>query len=131
MQSLVEPLSDLHRVLTGHAVGDEQDLVGMNRGLQTLQLAHHVVVDLQTTRCVDDDHAIARALRLLDALLRDLLDVTRRAIGVYGHVELRTERLQLIDSRGTVDVSRDETRRLSLGFELSSELRGGRRLSGA
>ena len=66
-ESRVEALGDLHGVLAGHAVGDEQDLVGLDGGLELLELRHHVVVDLQTSRGVDDHDAIARAARLVDA----------------------------------------------------------------
>ena len=62
--ALVEALRDLHRVLAGHAVGDEQDLVRVDRRLEPLQLLHHLVVDLQAAGGVDDDDAVARALRL-------------------------------------------------------------------
>ena len=55
---------------------------------------------------VDDHDAVARALRLLDAGLGDPHDVLRVALGVDRHVELRAERLELIDGGGAVDVAR-------------------------
>ena len=57
----VEALRDLHRVLAGHAVGDEQDLVRLDRRLEALELGHHRVVDLQAAGGIDEHHAIARA----------------------------------------------------------------------
>jgi hypothetical protein len=107
----VEALRDLHGILARHAVGDEEDLVGMDRRLETLELLHHVVVDLQSTGGIDDDHAIARALRLFDAGLGNSHDVLRIALGVDGHIELCAERLELIDGRRSVDVAGDKTRR--------------------
>ena len=129
VQPRVEALRDLHRVLSGHAVGDEQDLVGMDRRLETLELLHHVVVDLQTAGRVDDHDAVAGALGLLDAGLRDPNDVLRVALGVHRDVELRAERFELIDGGWPIDVARHEARRPILGFELSGELGGGGRLS--
>jgi hypothetical protein len=52
-ERLVEPLRDPHRVLAGHAVGHQQDLVRLDRGLDAGELAHHLVVDLQPARGVD------------------------------------------------------------------------------
>ena len=69
------------------------------------------------------------APRRLDAGLGDLHDVLRRAIRVDRHVELRAERLELVDGGGSIDVARDESRLSAFGFELTRELRGGCRLS--
>ncbi len=127
----VEALRDLHRVLTGHAVGDEQDLVGVDRRLEPLQLVHHVVVDLQTAGGVDDDDAIARAARR--PRCRPCAIFTTScvvAIGVDRNVELRAERLELVDGGGTIDVARDEPRLPAFALELARELRRGGRLSG-
>ena len=70
-----KPCAILHRVLSGHAVGDEEDLVGLDRLLEARELVHHLVVDLQPAGGVDDHDAVARAACLLDAALRDLHDV--------------------------------------------------------
>jgi hypothetical protein len=100
----------------------------MDRRLETLELLHHVVVDLQTASRVDDHDAVAGALGLLDAGLRDPNDVLRIALGIHWDVELRAERFELIDGGGPIDVARHETRRPILGFELSGELGGSGRL---
>ena len=52
------------------------------------------------------------------------------AVGVHRDVELLAERLELVDSGGTIDVARDETRWRLLALELARELGGGRRLTG-
>ena len=128
----VEALRDLHRVLAGHPVGHEQDLVGMHRVLQAAQLVHHVLVDLQPARGVDDDHAIARAPRLLDAGARDLHDVLRRR-------DRRTPGRRAACRASRAGRSRrDGTRRAaiearlpSLALQLARELGGGGRLARA
>ena len=125
----VEALGDLDRVLARHAVGDEEDLVGPDGGLEPLQLAHHLVVDLQPARGIHEHDAIARAARLIDAVARDLHHVLMPALGVHRDVELLTERLELVDRGWPVDVRGDEARLTALCLELSRELGRGRRLS--
>jgi len=122
-------LRDLHGILSGHAVGDEENLVRVDRCFETFELLHHVVVDLQTPGGIDDHHTIACALGLLDAGLGNSHDVLRIALGIDRHIELCAERLELIDGRRSVDVAGDKTRRPILGLELSSELGGGGRFS--
>jgi hypothetical protein len=129
VKPLVEALRDFHRVLTGHAVGDQQDLVRMDSRLEMLQLGHHLVVDLETAGGIDDDDAVARTPRLLDARLGDAHDVLRPTLGVDGDVELLAKRLELVDRGRTIDVCGNEARRAALALELASELRGGRRLT--
>ena len=116
-------------VLTRHAVGDEHDLVRMNGSFEALELLHHVVIDLQSTRGIDNDDTIPRALGLLDAVLRDLHDILRIALGVDRNVQLRAEGLQLVDGGGAIDVACDEARRAIFCFQAPRELRRRRRLS--
>src|SRR5512143_1930205 len=130
-KSVVEALRDLHRFLAGHSVSNEKNFRWMKRLLQVAKLVHHLFVDLKTAGGIDDHDAIAIALRLLDTGLRDLHDVLRRAVGVDGNIELSAKSLELIDCRGTIDISGYQARRSSLSLELSRQLRRGRRFSGA
>ena len=121
----------MHRVLAGHAVGHEQDLVRMHGVFELRQLAHHVFVDLQPPRGVEDDHAIPRSRATARCpCLRDPHDVLRVAIGVDGNAELGAERLELVDRGGTIHVGGDQPRRPALGQQLPRELRRGRRFAG-
>ena len=86
---------------------------------------------MQPAGRVDDDDPIAIASCGVDPGLGDSHDVRRTAIGVHGHLELRAERLQLIDRGRTIHVRGDETGRFSLGFQLARQLGGSRRFSGA
>ena len=58
-QRAVEVLGDAHRLLAGHGVGDEQDLVRLDAALDVDQLLHQRVVDLQAAGGVDDDGVVA------------------------------------------------------------------------
>src|SRR5215208_726069 len=118
----VEALRDLHRVLPRHAVGDEQDLVRARLFLQSRQLPHHLVVDLEAAGGVDDDDAVAGALGLVHAVPDDAGDVLRVALGVDRDPQLGAQGLELVDGRGAVDVGGYEARRAPFGLELASEL---------
>ena len=134
VQPLVEALRDLDRILTRHAVGDEENLIGVDRGLEPLQLLHHLVVDLKAAGGVDDHDTVARALRLLDAVLRDADDVLRVPLGVDRSMRRRAG---VQGSRAgrwrRADRSSAAIRRVGrfLGLEPPGELRRGGRFSRA
>ena len=118
-----KPLRDPHRVLAGHPVGDQQDLVRRDRGLEPRQLAHHLVVDLQPAGGVDDDRARPRLARRLDARRRTIFTTSVDAgLGVDADVDLLRQRLQLLDGGRTIHVGRDQERRLLLQLEPLGEL---------
>ena len=81
--------SDPHGILTGHAVGYEEDLIGMHSILHADQLAHHLFVDLQAPGGIENDHAVAGALSFLDPRLGDPDHVLRGPVGIDWHTELR------------------------------------------
>ena len=56
---LVELFGGAHRVLSGHGVGDEQNLRRIQQLLQRLHLVHELVVDVQAARGIDDQHVAA------------------------------------------------------------------------
>src|SRR5687768_2770171 len=127
----IEALRDLHGVLAGHAIRDEQNLVGLDRLLELLELLHHLVVDLEATGGVDENDAIARAARLVDAVSGDLHDVLMPALGVHGNVELLAERLELVDRGRPIDIGGDESRLTAFGLELARQLGRRGRFPGA
>ena len=56
---LVELVGRAHCVLSGHGVGDEQNLLRVQDLLQRLHLVHQLLVDVQASCGIDDEH-IAR-----------------------------------------------------------------------
>ena len=56
---LVELVGGAHRILSGHGVGDEQNLGRIQQLLQRLHLVHELVVDVQTAGGIDDQHVAA------------------------------------------------------------------------
>ena len=57
--ALVEALGELHRVLAGEAVGDQQRLVRTGDVAHLGRLAHQVVVDVRAPGGVEQHHVVA------------------------------------------------------------------------
>ena len=78
----VELAGALDGVLAGHRVGDIQQIRGLHRGLDRLQLVHQLVVDVQTAGGVDDDDVEAGVLRLGERAARALhrIHLARRIV---------------------------------------------------
>ena len=53
--------AELHRVLAGHGVGDEENLLRIQDLLQGLHLVHQLLVDVQTAGGIDDEDVAAVA----------------------------------------------------------------------
>src|SRR5262249_42442057 len=122
VQPGIESLRNLHGFLPRHAVGDEQNLVGLDGFLETLELGHHVVVDLEATSSIRDNNAVTRAARLVQTVARDALHVLRVAFGVDRDTKLIAQGLELIDGGRTVYVARDESRGAGFLLQLEREL---------
>ncbi len=67
---VVEGLGDGDRVLAGHGVDDEEDVVGVDRLGDLTDLLHQLLVDGQTAGGVDDDDVAAGRPGLGDGLAR-------------------------------------------------------------
>ena len=118
------------RVLSGHRVDDEQDLVRLGGRHDRFDLAHHLVVDVQPAGAVDDHRVGAVALRGRHRgrhVIRDAAGLD----GDHPDAQLLAERAQLLDRGGAMDVGRDEHRSAALLAEDVRELRGGRRFARA
>ena len=129
-QARLERRRRFHRVLPGHCVDDEEDLVRLSGRHDRFHFAHHLVVDVQPAGAVDDDRV--RAVPACGGDRRG--DVVRDATRLDGHdrdAKLLAERAQLLDRGRPVNVGSDEERSAPLLSEDIRELRGGRRLSRA
>ena len=89
-----------------------------------------MLVDLQTTGGIDDDHVTQMVDGLLDGALGDI-DRVLAVTAEDRHADLATERGKLVGSSGTVDVARGEQRRAALLLEQVGKLYGSRGLTGA
>ncbi len=117
-------------VLTGHGVDDHEDLVGLDRLLDVDGLLHHLPVDLQTARGVDDDHVAHGVDGLTDGRPGDV-DRMGAVAAEHGHADLAAQRGELVGGRRAVHVARGEQRALALLLEHVGELDGSGGLTGA
>ena len=127
---LAHELARLHDgVLTGHRVGGHQHVVGLRDVLDPAGLLHHLGVDVQPARGVDDDDVGVLTVGFLQALLRDLHGIL--ALGPDGNPDLASQGAELLDRGGALQVGRDQQRALALGLEVGRDLRAGGRLARA
>ena len=109
---LVELVGRLHRVLAGHGVGDEEDLLRIQDLLQRLHLVHQLLVDVQPAGGVNDEHVAGVIDGLAARFLHQpfdgrgvrFLDLAFVDVGLDG---LR-DHLELLTRRRTVNVHRDQ-----------------------
>ena len=103
-QGLVKGGGGVDGILTGHGVYHQENFVGMNLGLDVLQLVHQGLVHMQTTGGVQKHHVVAVVPGVFDGLLGDA-----HGIGLShlenGDVQLLAHHLQLGDGGGTVYVA--------------------------
>ena len=127
---LVEGLGDVDRLLAGHRVEDEQDVVRLRLVADALELVHQLVVELEAARGVDDHRVELRCARALDAAARRLDRVGR--VGAEDRdADLEAELLELVDRRGALEVGRDEAGLAALRRAARARACGGRRLARA
>ena len=103
-ERLVEGARGVDRILTGHGVDHEENLVRMDGGLDGLELVHELLVDMQAARSVEKHHVVAVILRVADGLLGDMDGIALPHLK-DGDVELTADDLQLRDGGGTVHVA--------------------------
>src|SRR4029453_14639465 len=109
-------------------VEDEEDVVRLELLADRRELVHELLVDVQPARGVDDEDVAALPTRLVEALLRDLGRVLRRAVEVDRNLDLLAELLELVDRGRPLEVRGDKRRRFPLLAQEQGELGCGGRL---
>ena len=90
---------DVDDILAGHGIDDHQHLIGLDGLLDVHGFLHHLLVDLQTTGGIDDDHVT----QVVDGLLNGALGDIDRVLAVTAedrHADLSAERGQLVAAAG-------------------------------
>ena len=109
----VEGLGDVHGILTGHGVHDQQSLVHGDSLFDLDQFLHQHFVDLQAACGIEDDDVIAVVLGVGQCLFGD----GRRLFAGQGEdrrTGLFAHHLQLVDRGRTVDVAGHQHRAAAL-----------------
>ena len=105
IQTVVELLSRVHRILTRHGVNHEQGLIGIHRLFQGSDLVHHLLVNSQTTGGIDDDHVVPLGFGLADSVIGNLHHVLVPILAIDGNLHRGGHHLQLFDGSRTIDVA--------------------------
>ncbi|MNM78701.1 hypothetical protein D3C81_906120 [compost metagenome] len=115
-QRIIEGLGRVDGVLAQHGVDDEQGFDRFHGAVDGGDFAHHLFVDTQAARRIDDQHVVVMLFRPVQRGKGDI----DRLVGAGGREEvgahLGGDRLQLGDRGGTVDVGRDGQHFLLLFF---------------
>ena len=119
---LRERLGDGDRVLAGHGVEDEEDVVRLQLLADGGELVHELLVDVEPAGGVDDEDVAPLRAGLVEALLRHLDRVLRRAVEVDRDLDLLAELLELVDRGRALEVGGHERRRLPFLAEEQREL---------
>lgn len=70
-ESLIEGTGGVDRVLTGHSVHHQQNLVGMDRGLHPLQLVHEGFIHMEPAGGIQKYQIIAVVSGVANGVCRD------------------------------------------------------------
>ena len=131
-QRIAEGLGRVGGVLTGHGVDHEQRFDRVDRGVQRLDLAHHLFVDVQTTGGIDDDHINKLKLCFFNSRLRDVDRLLAQVGREERHADVVGQGFQLLDRRRTVNVRGHHHHRLLLAlFKEARKFTGGGGFTGA
>ena len=114
VETVVEGLGRIHRVLPRHGVDDEERLAGAYGLLDRLDLAHHLLVYCEATRGVDDHDIAALTHGLSDPSASDRHGILALQVIVDGDADLLRQYAQLLDRSRAVDVGCHEERLLGL-----------------
>ena len=118
VEAVVEFLGCVYGILTGHGVNHEEGFVWTEMILEIADLVHHLLINGETSGCIDDYHIVAVGLSLLDGVVSDAEHILVLWLAVYRNTYLLTHYMELLDSCRTVNVAGYEQWFLAaLGFE--------------
>ena len=117
-QGFVEAGGDVHRILTGESVYDQQNLVRADVFLELFQLIHQLLINLQSAGSIHDQYIAALVLRRFHRSFGDFHRVGGFPHGEYRSIHCFSNHFQLIDRRRTVHVAGTEHRFLSVLFQV-------------
>ena len=132
---LVELVGGADGVLSGHGVGDEEDLLRVEDLLQRLHFVHQLLVDVQTAGSVNDEYVAAVADGVAAGFFHQALDGGGVGLAYFSFVEMRLDGvgddLELLARGGTIDVNRNQHGAMSALLEPVREFSRGGGLTGA
>ena len=130
----MELVGGVDRVLSGHGVGDEEDLLRVEEFLQRLHLLHQLLVDVEAAGGVHDEHVAAGVHRFTPRFFGQPFDRRSVCFSNFALVNLRLDRLrhncQLLARGRAIDVHGNQQRTMAAVLEPVRQLARGRGLAG-
>ena len=127
---VVEGTGELGRLLADHRIHHQQYLIGLHSGADPHHLLHHLGVDLEAPCGVDQERVEAFLFRLGQTSGCNVFRLGLSTKAEDLHIDLRTERFQLLDGRWSVDVGPHHQGSAALILEMEAQLGRGRGLTG-
>ena len=125
VQPVVERLGCIHGILTRHGIDHEQGLLRLDSLFDCSDLGHHLLVNSQTTGCIDDHDVVTIYHSLSDGFPGFLNGIAYLFARENLGIDLLTKHAQLFDSSGTINVIGNEHDFLAfLRLEVVGELGG-------
>src|SRR5262249_9707369 len=114
-EPLVELVRGFDRGLSGHRVGNEENFGGVEKILESRELSHELLVNVQAAGGVHEEDVAAGLNRFLARGPREVerLGFLRRAF-VNRKLQILGEDAQLLSRRGTINVHRNHERRIAV-----------------
>ena len=127
----MEGVRDVDGLLPRHRVYDEKDFRRVRGGFHRFELAHQLVVHLEASRRVEQNHVAEVRLRVIARFARDRDGVRLARLGAEERdVRLLREHAELVDRRGPAKVAGDDERLVPLRHT-ARDFHRGRSLTGA
>ena len=106
-QCLVEGLRSIGGVLAGHRIDHKQRFRRFGRSVNLFDLSHHVSIDMQATRRIDDQHIHKAVTRFAQRCFNNGYWLLFNTGGKESNIYLSRQSLQLLDRRRTINVDAD------------------------
>ncbi len=104
----VEALGCCNRILSGHRVGDEQDLIGTKRTTDTLQLGDQIIIYMKPAGGIEYHYVAPVLAGMFDGILAYFDRVGGFVNTVGGNIELFGQYLDLTHGGRPVYIGRNE-----------------------
>ncbi|COF30822.1 Uncharacterised protein [Streptococcus pneumoniae] len=96
--------------LTNHSINDKQDFIWLSQCFHITKLIHEELINLQTTRSINQDIVVMISLGLLQTLTYNLNSWYFCSKCKDRHINLLSQGLKLINSSWTINIRRNHQR---------------------
>src|SRR5690606_39290571 len=102
--SVVEGFSGVYGILSGHGIYYEKRFVRLYGLMNVGNFVHHLLIDSQTSGCIDDDYVEAIRFGMFDSILSNFNSIFVFRFRIYFNTDLFSDHMQLDKSRMNEDI---------------------------